>query len=160
MRVRSIAVAGAAGGVLLLASIGAWLHGVSRSSAPSRSDAASGALSSLVADPLAARARPEARLLLAEDRRHEDSDAVTGKPTTTQVLRAFAPTSGTPTRLLEDLRAEALRNGWSPEEGAVPTEVRATKAFSFGQGHLVVTVNTATAPATVVVSLAPANPNL
>jgi hypothetical protein len=94
--------------------------------------------------------------VLAEDRPHRKSDAITGKPTTTQVLRSFRPDGGGAPALLERLRSEAARQGWRPEPGALPTEVRTEKAFGFGQGLLVVTVNVDT----VVVAITPADPNL
>lgn len=132
----------------------AFQHGASTSEGSSR------ALEALRTDPLAARTRPGATLSFVEDRSHKGPDLVTGKPTTTQLLRSFTPIAGSTASLLNRLRAEALATGWTPESNALPTEVRATKGFSFGGGQLVITIDDRVKPASVVIALTPSNPDL
>jgi hypothetical protein len=118
------------------------------------------ALEALRTDPLAARTHPGATLSFVEDRSHKGPDLVTGKPTTTQLLRSFTPIAGSTSSLLNRLRAEALAAGWFPEPNALPSEVRATKGFSFGLGQLVITIDDRANPASVVIALTPSNPDL
>jgi len=96
----------------------------------------------------------------AEDRSAQRSDPLTGKPRTTQVLRAFAPIAGRDLRTLRQALIErAGRTCWAVSTVA-DGSTRGSITLLFGVADLVIAVNRYTTPPTITVTLAPANPNL
>jgi hypothetical protein len=126
-----------------------------------RHDSASSAvLAVLQANPMAARSLAGAKLVIAEDRSAQSRDALTGKPRTSQVLRAFAPVGGGQLSALQQSLAErATRGGWVVSNAA-DGSVRGRATLAFGPATLVIAINRYLAPAAITVTLAPADPNL
>jgi hypothetical protein len=116
-------------------------------------------LVALVADPVASKTQPRATLTFSEDRRYKSGDPFSSKPTTTQVLRSFAPANVTLEQLLQSLRSTAVASYWNVDSDA-PDAVRATKRMPFGVATLVIAINRYVSPAVVTVALAPENPGL
>jgi hypothetical protein len=152
---------GATAGILIGAAVvlafaaGAWVYLDGR-----RGSTPDAVLAALQADPMAARSLPGARLVTAEDRSAQRSDPLTGKPRTTQVLRAFAPIAGGDLRTLEQALIERARSaGWAVSTAA-DGSTRGSITLPFGTANLVIAVNRYTTPPTITVMLAPANPDL
>lgn len=117
-------------------------------------------LAALQANPIAARSLPSARLVTAEDRTAKRSDPLTGKPRTTQVLRAFAPVAGQDLPAVQQALTERAENaGWTIST-APDHSARGSITLAFGQADLVIAANPYTTPPTITVTLTPADPNL
>ena len=144
---------GAAAVVALAA--GAWIYLDGRHGA-----ARDPVLSALQANPIAAHSLPGARLVTAEDRSAKRSDPLTGKPRTTQVLRAFAPVAGQDLPAVQQVLTERAENaGWTIST-APDHSARGSITLAFGQADLVIAANPYTTPPTITVTLTPADPNL
>lgn len=146
-------VAGVAIAVALAA--GAWVYLDGRHGA-----APDPVLATLQANPMAARSLPGARLVTAEDRSAQQADPLTGKPRTTQVLRAFAPIAGQDLGTLRKALIERANSaGWAVSTAA-DHSARGSITLAFGRADLVVAANPYTTPPTIAVTLTPADPNL
>ena len=141
--------------VAVALAVGAWIY------LDGRRDAAPDAvLAALQANPMAARSLPGARLVTAEDRSAQGSDPLTGKPRTTQVLRAFAPAAGQDLGALQKALIERANSaGWAVSTAA-DESTRGSITLAFGRADLVIAVNPYTTPPTIAVTLTPADPNL
>jgi hypothetical protein len=146
-------VAGVA--VTVALAVGAWVYLDGR-----HGTAPDPVLAALQANAMAARSMPAARLVTAEDRSAQQSDPLTGKPRTTQVLRAFAPVVGQNLGTLQKALIERANSaGWAVSTAA-DDSTRGSITLAFGRADLVIAANPYTTPPTITVTLTPADPNL